>query len=53
VTESTPTLTIAREAEDAREVADQEDPEGLRFDDPEWDDEYCTWLDNGLRTCCG
>ena len=26
---------------------------GLRFEDPAWDDEYCTWLDNGLRTCCG
>jgi hypothetical protein len=27
--------------------------DGLRFEDPAWDDEYCTWLDNGLRTCCG
>jgi hypothetical protein len=27
--------------------------EGLRFDDPYWDDAFCAWWDPTLRTCCG
>jgi len=26
--------------------------EGLRFDDPYWDDAFCAWWDPTLRTCC-
>jgi hypothetical protein len=29
-----------------------EDTEGLRFDDPYWDDAFCAWWDPALRTCC-
>jgi len=29
-----------------------EEPEGLRFDDPYWDDAFCAWWDPALRTCC-
>ena len=28
------------------------DGEGLRFDDPYWDDAFCAWWDPALRTCC-
>lgn len=27
--------------------------QGLRFDDPFWDDAFCSWLDPTMRTCCG
>jgi hypothetical protein len=38
-------------------VEEQEAPpenqeEGLRFDDPYWDDAICAWWDPALRTCC-
>jgi hypothetical protein len=29
-----------------------EEQEGLRFDDPYWDDAFCAWWDPALRTCC-
>jgi hypothetical protein len=29
-----------------------EEDEGLRFDDPYWDDAFCAWGDPTLRTCC-
>ncbi|MFN2614951.1 MAG: hypothetical protein ABR552_09085 [Actinomycetota bacterium] len=40
---------------DLVETQPVEEPEDdrVRFGDPAWDDEFCTWLDNGLRTCCG
>jgi hypothetical protein len=31
--------------------ADQE-PKGVRFEDPYWDDAFCAWWDPTLRTCC-
>lgn len=36
-----------REDDDARAEED-----GLRFDDPYWDDAFCAWWDPALRTCC-
>ncbi|MGZ4103704.1 MAG: hypothetical protein ACXVQY_03795 [Actinomycetota bacterium] len=30
----------------------EERSEGLRFDDPYWDDAFCAWWDPTLRTCC-
>lgn len=27
--------------------------QGLRFEDPYWDDAFCAWWDPTLRTCCG
>ncbi|HVL33163.1 MAG TPA: hypothetical protein VM600_06240 [Actinomycetota bacterium] len=30
----------------------KEAEEGLRFDDPYWDDAFCAWWDPALRTCC-
>lgn len=46
----TTTETIAPKDEAAAET--QEDTEGLRFDDPYWDDAFCAWWDPTLRTCC-
>ena len=43
---------------DLQEDVVQPDPEdevgqeGLRFDDPYWDDAFCAWWDPALRTCC-
>ena len=32
---------------------EEQDTEGLRFDDPYWDDAFCAWGDPTMRTCCG
>jgi hypothetical protein len=45
----TTTETITPQGETAET---QEDTEGLRFDDPYWDDAFCAWWDPTLRTCC-
>jgi hypothetical protein len=41
---------------DAPERSEEEtrepDQEGLRFEDPYWDDAFCAWWDPTLRTCC-
>jgi hypothetical protein len=44
------TVTEDRPArsEEAAENAEQ----GLRFEDPYWDDAFCAWWDPTLRTCC-
>lgn len=26
--------------------------EGVRFDDPFWDDAFCAWWDPTMRVCC-
>jgi hypothetical protein len=44
------TETTLRQDDEASET--QEDTEGLRFDDPYWDDAFCAWWDPALRTCC-
>jgi len=35
-----------------QEALVEEQEEGLRFDDPYWDDAFCAWWDPALRTCC-
>jgi len=35
-----------------QEREDEGESEGLRFDDPYWDDAFCAWWDPALRTCC-
>ena len=41
--------TAVRRPEDApADPAEQ----GLRFEDPYWDDAFCAWWDPTLRTCC-
>jgi hypothetical protein len=42
--------TAVREPE--IEEADLQEEDGLRFDDPYWDDAFCAWWDPALRTCC-
>lgn len=38
---------------DRVEATDEQPAEdGLRFDDPYWDDAFCAWWDPSLRTCC-
>lgn len=39
-------------AEDLETQSADEEAEGLRFDDPYWDDAFCAWWDPALRTCC-
>jgi len=34
------------------EPIETDEAEGLRFDDPYWDDAFCAWWDPSLRTCC-
>jgi hypothetical protein len=40
------------ETEPTQARALEHDEEGLRFDDPYWDDAFCAWWDPALRTCC-
>lgn len=37
---------------DAPERTEAPEEDGLRFDDPYWDDAFCAWWDPSLRTCC-
>lgn len=48
------TTVIQRDAETVPTEAHglEHDKEGLRFDDPYWDDAFCAWWDPTLRTCC-
>ncbi|HEV2685815.1 MAG TPA: hypothetical protein VGW79_04185, partial [Actinomycetota bacterium] len=39
-------------ADECETEAPEEEAEGLRFDDPYWDDAFCAWWDPALRTCC-
>jgi hypothetical protein len=39
-------------ASETLEEAEKPDEEGLRFEDPYWDDAFCAWWDPTLRTCC-
>jgi hypothetical protein len=39
--------------DEATTTANAAEDEGLRFDDPYWDDAFCAWWDPALRTCCG
>jgi hypothetical protein len=48
------TTETQREVETVRREtgAPERDEEGLRFEDPYWDDAFCAWWDPALRTCC-
>ena len=43
-------MTIS-DMEDQATVEAEAD-EGVRFDDPFWDDAFCAWWDPTLRVCC-
>jgi hypothetical protein len=40
------------ESEEAARSGDDQDERGLLFDDPYWDDAFCSYYDPTLRTCC-
>jgi len=42
--------TAVRDVEE--DTTDPATEDGLRFDDPYWDDAFCAWWDPALRTCC-
>jgi hypothetical protein len=48
VNESSSALTTVEE----QEALPEKQEEGLRFNDPYWDDAFCAWWDPALRTCC-
>jgi hypothetical protein len=45
------TTTTVADRDVRPDTGDAED-QGLRFDDPYWDDAFCAWWDPTLRTCC-
>ena len=47
------TTATHREVETVRpETPAPAGEQGLRFEDPYWDDAFCAWWDPALRTCC-
>jgi hypothetical protein len=38
---------------DAKKRGDGQDERGFLFEDPYWDDAFCSYYDPTLRTCCG
>lgn len=56
-----PDNELVKQAQDLETLPDEQ-PEsvsenaateqGIRFDDPYWDDAFCAWWDPTLRTCC-
>jgi hypothetical protein len=49
VNESSSTVATVDQQE---ALPEENQEEGLRFDDPYWDDAFCAWWDPALRTCC-
>jgi len=41
------------ESEEAARSGDGQDERGFLFEDPYWDDAFCSYYDPTLRTCCG
>ena len=39
-------------AEETTDASADAAENGLRFEDPYWDDAFCAWWDPTLRTCC-
>jgi len=37
---------------EAANSAHQQDEQGFLFEDPYWDDAFCSYYDPTLRTCC-
>lgn len=44
--------TKARKAEEVAKSGDDQDEQGFLFEDPYWDDAFCSYYDPTLRTCC-
>jgi hypothetical protein len=42
----------ARKAEEVSKTGDSQDDQGFLFEDPYWDDAFCSYYDPTLRTCC-
>ena len=40
-------------SEEAARSADRQAERGFLFEDPYWDDAFCSYHDPTLRTCCG
>lgn len=40
-------------SEEVTKDADRQAERGFLFDDPYWDDAFCSYYDPTLRTCCG
>ena len=40
-------------SEEAGNSADRQAERGFLFEDPYWDDVFCSYYDPTLRTCCG
>ena len=38
--------------EEAAKSGDRQDERGFLFEDPYWDDAFCSYYDPTLRTCC-
>jgi len=41
-----------RPADQTPDASIEEEGTGLRFEDPYWDDAFCSWWDPRLRSCC-
>ena len=41
------------ESEEAARSGDGQAERGFLFEDPYWDDAFCSYYDPTLRTCCG
>lgn len=40
------------ESEEVAKSGDGQDERGFLFEDPYWDDAFCSYYDPTLRTCC-
>ena len=40
------------EREKAAKTGDRQDERGFLFEDPYWDDAFCSYYDPTMRTCC-
>ena len=40
------------EREEAANSGDRQDERGFLFEDPYWDDAFCSYYDPTMRTCC-
>ena len=40
------------ERQEAGESGDRQDERGFLFEDPYWDDAFCSYYDPTMRTCC-
>ena len=38
--------------QDAAKSSDRQEERGFLFEDPYWDDAFCSYFDPNMRTCC-